>query len=138
VRYTSKFVIAVKNANRQRRDMLADYATFCSVWSEVSPNEPMMFKMVSPATMDPRSKKVLPALNGPTIDVNAKNFAEILPLFDEISTLILEGDGTGRGRLQFSGYEAEPAELELGRAAGRDPRHPLFRACSLRANVGGW
>ena len=35
------------------------------------------------------------------------------PLLVEIRRVILEGDGSGRGKLASSGYQAEPAELEL-------------------------
>ena len=98
VLYSSEFIIAVKNAAPKPRHFLADYATFCLAWSEVSPSEPMMLKMVSPATIDPGSKKVLPALNGPTVEVDAKNFAEMGPLLDEINTLILENLQIGHSR----------------------------------------
>ena len=112
--YSSKFIIAAKRALREDRNFLADYETFCSIWNEVSPDAPLMLKMVSPAEVDPLSKKALPALSGETVEIRAENFAEMVPILDEISVLIRE-DGNGRGKLQNSGYKTEPAELEAGR-----------------------
>jgi hypothetical protein len=78
----------------------------------------MMLKLFSPAGVEPASRKVIPAINSPAVAVDAKNFTELLPLLKDIETLILVGDGTGRGKLPYSGYEAEPAELELDSTAG--------------------
>jgi hypothetical protein len=72
-----------------------------------------MLKLFSPAGVEPASKKVIPAINNPAVAVDAKNFTELLPLLKDIETLILVGDGTGRGKLPYSRYEAEPAELDL-------------------------
>jgi hypothetical protein len=119
VLYSSNFSVVVENAARQRRELLTDYATFCLAWGEHFPGEPMMLKMVGPVTNDPGSKKVLRALNGPTVVVDAKNFAEIRPLLADIKTLILKRNATGRGRLPVSGYEAEPAELQPDRFEGK-------------------
>jgi hypothetical protein len=116
--YSRKFVIASRHAFGKRYEFLASYATFCAIWKEVSPQKPMMLKLISPAGVEPASKKVIPAINSPAVAVDAKNFTELLPLLKEIETLIIVGDGTGRGKLPYSGYEAEPAELDLDDTAG--------------------
>jgi hypothetical protein len=116
--YSRKFVIASRHAFGQRREFLASYSTFCAIWKEVSPKKPMKLKVISPAGVEPASKKFIPAINSPTVAVDAENFTELLPLLKEIETLIIVGDGTGRGKLPYSGYEAEPAELELDDTAG--------------------
>jgi hypothetical protein len=116
--YSREFVIASRHAFGKRREFLASYSTFCAIWKEVSPQKPMMLKPISPAGMEPASKKVIPAINSPAVAVDAGNYTELLPLLKEIETLIIVGDGTGRGKLPYSGYEAEPAELELDDTAG--------------------
>ncbi len=110
-RYSGRFIIAVKKSVADERDLLADYETFAAVWAEVSPEQPMLLKLVSPASVDRASKKAVPPIDSPAVTIDEKSFAEYAPLLDEISTLILNGDGTGRGRLAVSGYVAEPADL---------------------------
>ena len=109
--YSSRFVIAVKNS---RHDFLADYDEFYSIWNEASPHEPMMLRMIRPAAIEPISgRSVQAGVSSRTEVVDRHNFAELRPLLMETRTLILEGDGSGSGKLPYSGYEAEPAELEL-------------------------
>jgi hypothetical protein len=74
-----------------------------------------MLRFVSPATIDPRSKRLVPARDGHIQPLDPKSFRELRPLLTEIRTLILQGDGTGRGKMLDSGYEAEPAETELNK-----------------------
>ena len=109
VRYSSKYTIAVSRACGEHRELLTDYGTFCSIWDEVSPDIPMKLKMVSPA-LGPYPRGHLPDIKGPTVEVNARNFAETRLLLDQIRILIREGDGTGRGRLAL--------ERLRGRAGG--------------------
>jgi len=116
VQYSSRFRIAVQVAHRDRRDILASHAAFCAIWSEVSPNEPMIVKFVSPATIDRRSGKPVWAGYGEPNPVDPKTFRMLHPVLVEIRTLILEGDGSGRGKLAISGYLAEPAERELAKS----------------------
>ncbi len=47
----------------------------------------------------------------PRVRIEATNFREVSPLLKEIRVLIIEGDGSGRGKLRLSGYEAEPATI---------------------------
>ena len=92
-----------------------------------------MLKLISPAGVEPASKKVIPAINSPAVAVDAKDFTESLPLLKEIETLILVGDGTGRGKLPYSGHEAESAELDLDNTAGaREARSARFEAGTVR------
>ena len=41
--------------------------------------------------------------------VDETNFQEFRPILEDIRNLILEGDGSGCGRLDRSGYQAQPA-----------------------------
>ncbi len=50
--------------------------------------------------------------------IEQANFADLLPILEELRRLILEGDGSGRGRLPRSGYHAEPADLGVNLPAG--------------------
>jgi len=111
--YSSTFIIAVKKAQHERRDLLADHAAFCSIWNEISSNKPMMLKVFRPAPSNQYSNRYISAISRETLPVDAMTFWELRPLLIEIRTLIVEGDGTGRGKLEHSGYEAEPAELTL-------------------------
>ncbi len=116
IQYSSGFRAAVQAAQRDRRDILASHAAFCSIWSEISPNEPMILKFASPATIDRRSGRPVWPGYGELNPVDSKTFRIFHPVLVEIRTLILEGDGSGRGTLAVSGYLAEPAELELAQA----------------------
>jgi len=40
--------------------------------------------------------------------IQKSNFEKLVPFLKEIRALIVEGDGTGRGRLAQSGFQAEP------------------------------
>jgi hypothetical protein len=117
--YSSKFIIAVQRAHHDRRDVLADFAAFRSVWNEVSPDEPMLMVVVRRTTSDPYAKKYTNAPHRRTVAVEGTSFSQLRPLLVQIQTLILEGDGTGRGKLEDSGYEAEPAELALDQRPAR-------------------
>jgi hypothetical protein len=44
-----------------------------------------------------------------TVVVDETNFQELRPILEDIRSLILEGDGSGCGRLNRSGYHAQPA-----------------------------
>jgi hypothetical protein len=111
-RYSARFTIAVKKSSADHRNLLEDYATFAAIWSEVSPEQPLLLKLVSPATVDPASKRVVPAIDNSPVAISEQDFAEFRPLLDDICTLIVSGDGTGRGKLPRSGYVAEPEELK--------------------------
>jgi hypothetical protein len=42
--------------------------------------------------------------------IDQAKFAELLPILEELRSLIIEGDGSGRGRLPKSGLQAETVD----------------------------
>jgi hypothetical protein len=118
--YSSEFITAVRRAHEEGRDLLADYAAFRSIWDEISPGAPMILKVVRPTPPGPYAKAYLRLSRRGAVPVDASSFPEMRPVLVEIRTLIVEGDGSGRGKLDSSGYEAEPAELTLD----LPPAHP--------------
>jgi hypothetical protein len=122
-------------------EFLADYATFCSIWNEISPDEPMFLQSVRSPGVGYNSKTVVPAFNRPTLAVGAKNFDEQRPLLIEIRAHILKGDGTGRGTLPFSGYHVQPAAFKFSaidkqqeRQSGSIPNEPFNGASRSAPN----
>jgi hypothetical protein len=112
-RYSAKFVAATRKAEEEYRDLLADYETFAAAWSEVSPGEPMLLQIARPESFDESLNRTINAIRAPVVAVDATSFTEMSPILNEIRTLILTGDGSGRGVLARSRYQAEPMDLPL-------------------------
>jgi hypothetical protein len=108
-RYSAQYINAVHYADREHRDLLANYAAFREVWEAVSPREPMLIQTISPVSVDVRGNPVLPEVIRPPGVVSAENFQEFLPLLRDLQRLTIEGDGTGRGLLPATHFAAEPA-----------------------------
>ena len=79
VRYSSTFVAAVEHANREQRDFLSNYTEFCAIWNGVSPSKPMMVKLVSHGTIDPRSKQLAWARDGHSEAIDFEEFLDAAP-----------------------------------------------------------
>jgi hypothetical protein len=109
-RYSARYIDAVEHALRERRDLLGNYATFREIWGEVSPDQPLLVQMISPAALDFKSREIVPAVVRLPVAIDANNFGEYRPLLSDLRTLILEGDGTGRGRLPATHFDTEPAQ----------------------------
>jgi hypothetical protein len=108
-RYSARYVDAVRLADRDGRDLLASYAAFADVWKDVSPNEPMRIQTVSPASVDSDGRELVPVvIRAPRI-IDAESFREFRIVLDDLRELIVEGNGTGRGLLRDTHFDAEPA-----------------------------
>jgi hypothetical protein len=119
-RYSARYIDAVRRSLEVDRDFLANYQSFSTVWNAVSPNEPMKMQSVSPAAFDSAARQVTPAVNRAPVAVSAENFGDYRLLLKDIRRLIVEADGTGRGYLQDTHFDAAPAEIWLPPApAGR-------------------
>jgi hypothetical protein len=111
--YSSRFVHVIDAAHRLRRNILSDHAALEAAWRVASPHEPLAIKFVgSPLFEYERltGRRVGPIVR-PTIRIGEDNFADWRPLLADVRELILEGDGSGRGRLGRTGFQAEPADL---------------------------
>jgi hypothetical protein len=109
-RYSARFIDAVQHAAREKRDLLESFAVFEQIWRAVSPNEAMMIQTISPRGLDHAGREVIPPVNRPPIAINASNFREYRPLLTDIRKQILEADGTGRGQLPNTHFDAKPAD----------------------------
>jgi hypothetical protein len=70
----------------------------------------MMIQTISPPWLDSAARELIPPVNRPPIELNSSNFWEYLPVLRDIRKTILEADGTGRGQLPNTHFEAEPAD----------------------------
>jgi hypothetical protein len=126
--YSVEYIDVIKAAvKRDGRDVLASGDVFDSSWNSVSPRCPFVIALVhSPLSeTDPVTGLKIPRISGTTVLRDSSQFVQILPLLKEIRTLILAGDGSGRGVLPKSGFYAEPSpmsqEVQDGSLAAQKP-----------------
>jgi hypothetical protein len=109
--YSRDLMKVVKQAERDGRDILTAFDRMESAWKEVSPTKALAVKFVTAPLTEPITGKSVLQIFRPTVVVYKDNFDELRPILQELRMLILEGDGSGKGRLPRCGYHAEPAEL---------------------------
>jgi hypothetical protein len=117
IRYPVRFTDIVKRAHRDHQQILTSFETLHTAWKGGG-EERLTLQFVVPPSFDPYTGGSAPAFEYPPAAIEQTNFKEKLPLLKEIYTLIVEGDGSGRGRLAISGYDAEPT------TAGADQTNP--------------
>jgi hypothetical protein len=116
--YSQDFVTVVKKARRERRDILANIQALESAWNDACPSMPLTLELISLPGPEPAAgKSFAPKLKSTTV-VDAKSFDEVRPMLDDLRNLIVEGDGTGFGRLRCAGYDAQPVEVARNARAG--------------------
>jgi len=121
--YSSDYIRVVKKAHEERRDILTDIQALESAWKAASPRTPLMIELVAVPSSEPVTENAYaPGLNAKVV-IDETNFCDLRPLLDDLRKLILEGDGTGCGRLRCSGYESQPVETAKSiRSGSRDPK----------------
>jgi hypothetical protein len=106
--YTRDFVDLVTESRKRGRDLLASFDAFESAREEASSGWPLAVKQVSLAHEDTITERHVARASRPTVVIDRTSFAALLPLLQELQGLILEGDGTGSGKLHKSHYFAVP------------------------------
>jgi hypothetical protein len=108
--YPVALSIVIKRADREGRDILGDFEALQAAWRLECGDKPLTFSFVHLLRTEPFTGQQLRiAMNSPHC-VTRAIFLEVVPLLREIRTLILAGDGMGRGVLPRSGYMAGPDE----------------------------
>jgi hypothetical protein len=116
--YSDDYIRVVKTAQERGNDLLASFHALESAWNATSPATPLTIKLVSaPRTEPVTGRSAFPILTDNEV-VDESSFSELRGLLDDLRTLILDGDGSGRGRLNRSGYNAHPADRGRGPTAG--------------------
>jgi len=110
--YTSDLGVAVKLARRRGRDMLASFDVFQSALRVTSAGWPCAIKRVEIRLEERGTERRCLRTSQPTVVIDQTNFVVLRPLLKELQTVILEGDGTGRGKLPESPYYANPVERD--------------------------
>jgi len=113
VRYPAKFIKVVNDAHRKDEDILTSFETLDRAWKAGAGDEPLSIRLITPPSVDGYTGGSAAEVIDPASPIQSANFQVLLPFLKDIRTLILEGDGDGRGRLAVSGYQAEPAEMKL-------------------------
>jgi len=112
-RYPDRFREVVKRAQRDRKDILTSYVTLEEAWKAGGVDQVLTIQLIKLPSTDPYTGGRVAGSIHPPEPIQEANFEELGQLLKEIRTLILEGDGTGRGRLAVSGYQVEPMETQL-------------------------
>jgi hypothetical protein len=108
--YSGDYVKVVKRAHREQFDILADIKSLESAWNTALPATPLTIELVSSAVPESTvGKSPAPGLTVTAV-VDETNFDELRPILEDVRNLILDGDGSGYGRLRCSGYQAQPTE----------------------------
>ncbi len=107
--YSDDFITVVKDAHRDRHDILANVQALDSAWTATSPAMPLTIELFSSVSSDPITGRLpAPELRAKAV-IDETNFQELRPILEDLRELILDGDGTGSGQLRRSGYQAQPA-----------------------------
>jgi hypothetical protein len=124
--YPGDYIKIVKRAHQERHDILADVRTLESAWNAASPAAPLTIDMIGTVCAEPITGKTPERGLRATAVICEANFQELRPILEDLRNLILEGDGTGCGRLSRSGYQAQPTSAAKNSGAGPndDEEHP--------------
>jgi hypothetical protein len=111
VRYPKKLIGLFEQAEREKKDVLASFEVLVDAWEAIAGEELLAIQVVSFDTFVPSvGVRVAGKVRAP-VRIVESNFEEYLTHLQQIRLLILEGDGSGRGKLPFSGFKAEPATI---------------------------
>ena len=102
-----------KQAALEEKDVLVNYGSLAKAWEAVTADEPLEFQFITPPSVDSLTGVRFNGIVYPPERIQASNFEELLPHLQRIRMLVVEGDGSGRGTLQFSEFEAEPVAIAL-------------------------
>jgi hypothetical protein len=116
----------VKNGDRDDLDIFADFTALMTSWRSRVGDKPLILTSVQPSSTEPTTGRRLNAFNSPE-EVTEGNFNDRLPLLRQITALILQGDGTGRGVLEPSGYYVEPEPESFDATTHHDWHRPFVR-----------
>jgi hypothetical protein len=118
--YSGDYIKVVKKAHQERHDVLASVRTLESAWNAASPGTPLTIEMVSSVLPEPIAGKSPPPRLRASSVMDESTFQDLRPILEDLRNLILEGDGTGYGRLRCSGYQAQPTDAgkNLGARSG--------------------
>jgi hypothetical protein len=108
--YSRDYIKVVTKARERSHDFLASFKTLESAWNVVSPSRPFVFGLVSSPHTQPTTANGLPPALTTTVMVDEANFGELRTFLEDLRDLVVQGDGTGCGRLRRSGYLAQPVE----------------------------
>jgi hypothetical protein len=108
VRYPARFIDVIKRAHLEHDEILTDFETLERAWKAGGGGQELTIEFVAAQTFDPYTGKVVPATRDAPGPIDRKKFKERLPLLRQIYALIVEGDGSGKGKLAPSGFDAEP------------------------------
>lgn len=108
LRHAARFIVLANRARRDREDFLASFEALERAWKTVGGNQKLTIQLIVAPSVEPYTgKRVARSWHAP-VAVDQSTFEEMLPVLKEIATLIVEGDGSGRGRLFISGFDVEP------------------------------
>jgi hypothetical protein len=117
VYYPTEFIDVVKAANQEGRDLLADFAALELAWNDATA-VPLVIKVVSSPLAEPLTGKAASPILTATEVIDESSFGELRGLLEDLRMLILEGDGSGCGQLDRSGYQAQPADPSMSLVTG--------------------
>ncbi len=130
VYYPARFIDVVNLAHRKREDILTSFEVLDRAW-RAGGDEPLSIRFTCPPSADPYTGGRSAAVIYPSDSIQKANFMMLLPLLQEIRTLIIEGEGDGRGLLNQSGYQVEPVQTQApscSEPAGEKQAAPLSRS----------
>jgi hypothetical protein len=106
--YTPDYINVVTAAHERGDDILSSFQSLDSAWKAVCPTEPLTIKVISSPLPEPITKRAVAPILAVTEVVNEATFKELRGLLEDLRSLIVDGDGSGRGQLDRCGYQAQP------------------------------
>ncbi len=104
--YPPEFISAVKRAQRDGLDILADFLTLEKAWKAEAGAKPLTLTFIHDPVTDTYTNQRFHSALRSSEPVNEANFRDAVVWLRDIRSLILDGDGTGAGILPRIGCPA--------------------------------
>jgi hypothetical protein len=136
VYYPAKYIEVIKTAQREGHNVLRSFRALDSAWSAAAPATPLAIKTVYVPLPEPfTGRQVFPVLEASLV-TDTSTFQSLLPILEDLRELILDGDGSGRGRLTRSRCAARPAAPNENLLAGsRIANRPSRKATPIKPST---
>jgi hypothetical protein len=108
LRYPARFIDLASRAHRDHENFLKSLEALERAWRAIGGDQKLTIQLIVLPAVEPYTGGHAAASWHPPLAVDQSTFEEMAPILKEICTLIVEGDGSGKGRLPISGYEVEP------------------------------
>jgi hypothetical protein len=107
--YSREYIRVVRQAHERGHDILAGFKALEAAWKTTVPSRPLVIELINSSQPQRLTgQDPAPTLRA-KVAIDEKNFADLCPFLEDVRTIILEGDGSGCGRLSRSAYWAQPA-----------------------------